>query len=463
METREAQAAFAFNCEPLAEKVVEEILLDCIAKSSYLKKFQNDLEISTSTNLFDWIDHVEVGYSEELDRKLTTSGFEAEVATPLYRTFHHPRAQLPRIVVKDETHPFLGVAIQVERIADFLMVRGLSNWIEGTPLSPFRRSLISKENGVYVYVVERRAAPTMEPVIFKDGEGEMIYLVYEKWQTRPRNFDDPEGEEDGMRQAIFRAEEIVELVGLPLAASIILDVERRYWQARNLSAQLQKNRQDRLGLGWANHDHHTFRSSRKHFRSLVRLFEILGFRCRERFYAGVEAGWGAQVMEHPQVRLVLFLDVDLAPDELSIDFAHQVLPELTKLGTVGLWCALHGESILNAGMHHLEAQFNFEKLEKDLSAKGIKMMPAFSNFSYLKQAFTEGEMWPVNPIRVQRLLDRKLITNEQAERFLKNGAIGSHLENLERKEGYKGFNQKNVSYIIQKTDPRNIFPEAQGA
>ena len=34
------------------------------------------------------------------------------------------------------------------------------------------------------------------------------------------------------------------------------------------------------------------------------------------------------------------------------------------------------------------------------------------------------------------------------------GAIGSHLENLERNEGFKGFNQTGVSEIISATDPR---------
>lgn len=452
----------SFKCEPEAEKLIKDILDKCIEKSGYLKKFKTELENITSTNLFDWLDHVEVGTSSELLQALEKSGFELEHVTPLYRVFYHPYAQLPRVVVKDNANPFLGAAFLVDRIADFLMVRGLSAWIEGTPLSTFRRALISKENGVNVSVVERRAYPAMEPVEFKDGDGESIYLSYEKWQTRRRVFDNVEEEVDAMRGALTLAEEIVKLVGKPTASSMILDIERRYWQSKNLAGQFQKNRQDRLGMGWANHDHHTFRSSRRHFQNLVRLFEILGFRCRERFYAGVEAGWGAQVMEHPDVRLVLFLDVDLAPDEISIDFAHQSLPELEKLGTIGLWCALHGESILNAGMHHLEAQFDFEKLTKDLDERGIKMMSPFSNFSYLKQAFTQGEIWQVSPARVKRLLDKKQITEEQAEKFLKEGAIGSHLENLERKEGYKGFNQKNVSYIIKKTDPRN-FPGAKGA
>jgi hypothetical protein len=35
-----------------------------------------------------------------------------------------------------------------------------------------------------------------------------------------------------------------------------------------------------------------------------------------------------------------------------------------------------------------------------------------------------------------------------------DGAIGSHLENLQRKAGFKGFNQQSVSVSIQATDPR---------
>jgi hypothetical protein len=250
------------------------------------------------------------------------------------------------------------------------------------------------------------------------------------------------------------AEELVLELGENLAAWIVLECEREYWQARNTAGQIQKNRQDRLGMGWANHDHHTFRSSRRHFVQLVRLFEVLGFHCRERFYAGEEAGWGAQIMENPKCRLVLFLDVDLHPEELEIDFAHHALPELENLGTIGLWCALHGDSILKGGMHHLEAQFLFEDLTRDLATFGVTMMDPFSSFPYLKQAFTHGEIWHVEPRRVHKLVEAGKITHEQADKFLAYGAVGSHLENLQRREGYKGFNQKNVSLIIKKTDPR---------
>jgi hypothetical protein len=56
--------------------------------------------------------------------------------------------------------------------------------------------------------------------------------------------------------------------------------------------------------------------------------------------------------------------------------------------------------------------------------------------------------------RIKALLANRLITQEQAEQFRRNGAIGSHLENLERNEGFKGFNQQGVNEIISATDPR---------
>ena len=105
-------------------------------------------------------------------------------------------------------------------------------------------------------------------------------------------------------------------------------------------------------------------------------------------------------------------------------------------------------------MHHLEARFDYQLLREQLKAEGINTMNPFSNFEFLKQAFTEGERWPVEPARAEKLLAAKLITPEQFEKFMKEGAIGSHLENLQRHGGFKGFNQKSVSAVIAATDPR---------
>ena len=242
------------------------------------------------------------------------------------------------------------------------------------------------------------------------------------------------------------------------ACDLFFQAEREYWQSRNRAGRVQYERQNRLGLGWANHDHHTYRSSRDAFPQLIATLEQMGFQCRERFYAGREAGWGAQVLEQPRARVVIFADVDLSPEEVAGDFAHQPLGECELgLGTVGLWCELHGEAFLEAGMHHLECQFDFDAARAQLAAVGIETMAPFTDFPYLKQAFTKGEMWPVDPRRIERLLADGRITAEQAIRFRREGALGSHLEILERNDGYKGFNQTGISEIITRTDPRRMI------
>jgi hypothetical protein len=257
-----------------------------------------------------------------------------------------------------------------------------------------------------------------------------------------------------MKHGLERIEQMVKLVGHDLACHLVFEEERKYWQKRNRAGTEQKRRQDSLGLGWANHDHHTFRSSRECFVDLITAWELLGFHRRERYYAGKEAGWGAQVVEQPAEGIIIFNDVDLNEDEVEVDFSRKPLPSQPKLGTIGLWCGLHGESFLDAGMHHLECRFDFGLLRDQLSGEGINTMKPFSDFPYLKQAFTEGERWPVRKERAEKLRQKKLITDEQFQTFTKDGAIGSHLENLQRKGGFKGFNQDAVSLIIAETDPR---------
>jgi hypothetical protein len=160
-------------------------------------------------------------------------------------------------------------------------------------------------------------------------------------------------------------------------------------------------------------------------------------------------------MEQAETGIITFNDVDLSPDELVSDFAHESLRPQPTLGTVGLWCGLHGDSFLQAGMHHLECQFDFEALRQQLESEyAVKVMKPFTDFPHLRQAFTEGERWPVSAQRIDRLLKQGLITPAQARQFQEQGAIGSHLENLERNDGFKGFNQTGVSEIIAATDPR---------
>jgi hypothetical protein len=300
-------------------------------------------------------------------------------------------------------------------------------------------------------VVERLAGRGVVVERVPAGRALAVARARELWRTRKRDFTDSGY---GVRHAFEVQREVIALVGRDAACQLYFDEERAYWEFRNAAARLQKRRQDQLGLGWANHDHHTFRCSRRHFADLQRFLQRFGFVKRERFYAGHEAGWGAQISEQSTVGIVVFADVDLMPEERDGDFSVKPLPPAPELKTVGLWCGLHGDSFLEAGMHHLEARFDFALLRDQLAREGVGTMKPFSDFDFLKQAFTEGERWRVAPHRVEALRAQGFITAEQAASFLAQGAIGSHLENLQRKGGFKGFNQKSVSVIIAATDPR---------
>jgi hypothetical protein len=357
---------------------------------------------------------------------------------------------LPRVRIK-VGHAPLEFALRVDSISDFLQAHNLSAQIEGPILSRFRRALVSEEHGTRVSIVERRGyhgytTTSPEPIRTK-----ALLQAHELWKTRPRIFEDDAA---GFRETLALLDRIIGMIGRDLACYVVFAEERAFWQRRNRAAQVQKARQDKLGLGWANHDHHTFRSSRRHFVDLMAALEKLGFERRERYYAGAQAGWGAQILEQSIEGIVAFCDVDLLPEETQIDFSRQPLPDAPKLGTIGLWVGLHGESFLDAGMHHLECRFDYALLREQLAALQVNTMNPFSDFPFLKQAFTEGERWPVRGARAERLLKVGLITNDQFDKFMKEGAIGSHLENLQRKGGFKGFNQKSVSVIISATDPR---------
>jgi hypothetical protein len=451
------EKSFPWMRHPDAEKFVCSLLAHFVDAIPGLKNFESRLREETSTRLLDWTDHILIAQGKKTRQELLDLGFEEErvPVQPGGTVYVHKGTILPRIVLEDSTNAMadkpLSLALRVERVEHFLMAQGVHAPIEGSVLSPFRRAKIFDTGNAALLAVERRGYAGFLPAE-KPADDAAKYLgALETWMTRPRRFENPM---EGMNETKELAERLVEEVGRDTAAWIVFEAERIYWANRNRAGAVQKRRQDRVGLGWANQDHHTFRSSRKAFTLLIQILETLGFELREKFYAGAEAGWGAQVLEHPACQIMIFADVDLAAEELFMDHAHEPLPARKSLGTVGLWCALHGESMLEAGLHHLAARFDFDALTRDLADEQVRFLEPFSDFTHLKQAFTGGERWQVPDERLRLLVANGKIDEEQYRFFVQKAAVGSHMENIERNEGFKGFNQHSVSDIIRRTDPR---------
>ena len=442
---------------PETEGFVAAMLEEYVEAFDPARALTEDLLERTGCQLIDWLDHLVVADGDRPLGQLVDLGFEPEgvEADAGDTVYYHPGAIFPRVVLRSQTGAkpgtVLAAAIQVEDIVFFQMTHHISAPTEGSILSPYRRSRIWQGGGRELLAVERRGHTGFVPTEMPADYPQRYLRAFEAWATRPRDFEDPQ---QGMKEALALTQSLVSEMGTNTAAWMTFAAEREHWQRRNWAAQVQKARQDSLGLGWANHDHHTFRSSRSVFPQLIEILETLGFHPRERFYAGAEAGWGAQVMEQPVCRFAVFADADFSPDEVEGDFAHRPLAPRHELGTVGLWCALHGESMLGAGLHHLAGRFVFDAVTEDLAEQDIKTMHPFSEFPYLKQAFTEGERWQIAVERLARLAGSKQISEAQGQQVAEQGAIGSHLENIQRAEGFKGFNQQRISDIIRRTDPR---------
>jgi hypothetical protein len=435
---------YDWDLHPDAERLLQKEINRFLRNNKYATKLAKAMKDKTSTRFFDWIDHMVIPESRVDEKILKKLGFKllsqnTPINTKAFK--HHGTIWFPILITQED---ITEIALKPENI-EHIAKKG----IKGRKYAPLRKAILKKEGQFILSAVERRGTSDF---IVKDTTDIADYKkAYQTFAKRKRKF---KTDKEGLKEVKKLTKKVLKKLSPSRTADAFFRNERAYWESRNGAGKLQKKRQDSLGLGWGNHDHHTYRSSREHFVRLMEIFELMGYFTRERFYAGEKAGWGAQVLEHPDCDIVVFADTDITKAEKDRDFAHLGLKHQNKLGTVGLWIGLHGESILQSGLHHLEARFDFHKLSNDLNKKKSRVMKPFSNFPFLKQAFTEGERWDVEKSRVDKLLKENSITQAQHDEFLNEGAIGSHLENLQRKQGFKGFNQTSVSAIIKITDPR---------
>jgi len=436
---------------PQTEKFLYDQITFFLKHHGFASKLSTRMEKETSTRIFDWIDHIVLPEKKVQQNSLDQLGFkdvEGINHQPGDRVFIHPESIFFPVILssKEATE----IVLKPERLDHFILMTGTNTTIEGDILAPYRKAIISPQGDYILSAVERRGYNGfIVPENVKDTDAYMRAL--EAFYCRQRVFDN---EMDGIKATLDLIKGFFNSLTKERVADAFFRVERFYWERRTMAGQIQKARQDRLGLGWGNHDHYTYRSSRENFVQLIQVFEILGFMCCEQFFAGEMAGWGAQVLEHPICNIVLFTDVDISKDERDQDFAHREITSKDRLKTVGLWVALHGESILGAGLHHLATRVDFERTRNDFKSTGADTLHPFSYFEFLKQAFSAVEKRAIDKERLDGLLNKNQITRQQHKTFLQGGAISSHLEIIQRDQGFKGFNQDSVTVIIKTTDPR---------
>ena len=434
-----------WTTQPEAVALVAATLNDALAEVPDARSLADRLRDDIGVRLIDILDYISLPEGSDVSAFLDT-GWAPDASDPT--VLRNDTGLFPVVLVSGQG---LVMGFKVEYVHEFGAAQGLSAPVEGAMHAPFRRMRYAYANGVFFDAVERRGSRGFEPDNPSAATLRAAQLHLQTFRTRRRSFDSIGAGYDATDAMVAAA---VADLGQDWACWLWLRAEREYWESRNSAGRLQKARQDVHGIGWANQDHHTYDSSREWFHRCVGVLEALGFECRELFYAGDAAGWGSQILEQPAIGSVIFADIDLAPDELDIDFAHMELEPLPFLRRAGLWCGLHGESMFESGINHLECMYDHTIMSRQLEAQGVRFMAPFSDFPHLYQALTEGEWWPVDPARVDALERAGYISAEQAEDFRLHGSIGSHLENLERNDGFKGFNQPGIDGVLRAIDPR---------
>src|SRR6267142_2005696 len=251
-----------------AEALLRRYVATFLAQNSFARQLADRMRDETGTDFFEWVDHLIVSPSEK--NALLDAGFvlDNEAESPDGESvYENPRATLPRVMLRpgEKQNPSI-IALRPEFVADLIPAHNLSADIEGEPFSRYRRAIISEENGTRVEAVERHAYRGFVPVPLDFNQLRAIIKAKELWQTRRRLFPN---DTDGFDIANKILDQSLELVGRDLSCEFFFASERAYWESRNRAAQIQKRRQDQLGLGWGNHDHHTFRCSREHFVDLI--------------------------------------------------------------------------------------------------------------------------------------------------------------------------------------------------
>ncbi len=429
-----------WEVQPDAEATLREFVDAALARNKAAGDYAGSLLDGCAIRMRDIIDYVETT-DGELRSRLTQNGWHENDGI-----LRHAEGYFPEFVAGDRD----VVWFRAENIEAFAKATGLDLEIEGLRHGPIRRA-IAFDGSPAFGVVQRSGHIGFDVPNTPDETIRLARLHGQAFGARRRQFADVSEGLDHTQELVSAA---VSDLGPHWACDVWLRAERAYWMSRCDAGRHQWRRQLSVGVGWANIDHHTYDGSREHFRKTVEILETLGYELREMLYAGELAGWGSQVLEQPALKSTIFADVDLAPEELTIDFAHEPLPPLDKHRRAGVLSILHGESILEAGLNHVAALYDQERLRSQLADSGVSMMPPFSDFDHLYQELTLGERVPVDPVRVDRLEREGHLPKDEAEDIRLNGAIATHLENIERNFGYKGFNKAGIDGVLRKLDPR---------
>ena len=262
---------FHWEPQPAAQRVIDWLVTEFLAHCSGAAELSRRMKEESGTRFKDWIDYIQVPAKARIKAKIREVGFDLTPLPGAPECYIHHGAMFPPVVLGDDSVTRIG--IKAESVADFLAAWQItSEPVRGEPLSPFRTARAFRQKDHELWVVERHGHVGFEVPKADPLRGFLAVKHLEAFRRRARDFSD---DNQGFGRLSKLVDGAIADLGRDWACDLFFAAERDFWQRRNRAAQVQKARQDKIGLGWANHDHHTYRSSREHFVDLIQIQEKL--------------------------------------------------------------------------------------------------------------------------------------------------------------------------------------------
>jgi len=366
---------FRWGRHPEGEILVTELLDLCRRAIPPFKTLAEEIASRTGTRILDWIDHFVLADGAALRQRLAKLGFEPDAAADAGGSWIHPGAIFPRLLLTGPADMGAG------RFAR-------SRWASSAWRFPGGVAHQRPDRGHGALTVA--PGPDLERRRPGDVRGGAARVLRDRAGGADRR-------SDGRPAARLRAlESPAARIGrcAPRKRGVPAAMERTHALARSLAEELGADeaawiafsasatsgsratapaaRSGPARMLWASAGPITTTTPSAARASLpdspanaadLRVPHARALPC------GAEAGWGAQVLEQPACRL-RSSPMWISRGRGAGRFPPGRVGGRDELGTVGLWCALHGESLLEAGLHHLAVRSDFPALTRGWPASG---------------------------------------------------------------------------------------------
>lgn len=327
--------------------------------------------------------------------------------------WRHRQSVLPDIAIR--SRPALWIAVEdIETLAARL---GVNPLIEGAAFGFMRKATLI-EGDIELAAVERRGVRGLDIPPMAARRLRRARLRGQDLRTRKRHFRNAEA---GLHYVHRLVEAAVSDLGANLACALFLSAEREYWARHCSAAAVWRRRLDKTGLGWAHAEHYGYCVSRDMLDPTLDVMSLLGFEATSETFDG--HGSSALVLEQRALRCTA-----------TLQFDHAEGPTAVWLHNAGIWTFLHGESILEGGLHFVSTRADADASAAMLAAEDFGCSIERSGL-FTHQAIGKAEPRPVAQTRVDALERAGFIGREQAEAYRLNGAPASHLRFIEHAAG----------------------------